>query len=111
MEIIVVLVVMLSFFLSAHEFADADATSSPLELGVVDPAFRFLVLHAPLEGDVLVRDRFDPGVSEPNRLLLFPPVPVFDRPRFYQFVAPSFVHVRVKTQNGALLEILVLSET
>ena len=87
---------LLSFSLSTHEFADTDATASPLELGVVDSAFRFLVLDAPLEGDVFIRDGFDPFVSEPSRLLLFPPVPVFDRPRLYQLLAPSLVHVRVK---------------
>ena len=87
---------VLSFFFSAHEFADADATSSLLELRVVDSALRFLVFDAPLEGDVFVRDGFDPFVSEPRRLLFFPPVPVFDRPRFYQLLAPSLVHVRVK---------------
>ena len=90
---------------------DADAASSPLELGVVDSAFRFLVLHAPLEGDVFVRDGFDPGVSEPNRLLLLPPVPVVDRPWFYVFVTPFLIHVRVKCQNIVLLEILVFPKT
>ena len=86
---------MSSLRLSAHEFMDADAAASPLELRVVDSAFRFLVFDAPLEGDVLVRDALDPTVCEPSRLLLLPPVPVVDRPWFNQLVTPSLVCVRV----------------
>ena len=100
----------LSFFFSTHELADADAASSPLELGVVDSAFRFLVLDAPLEGGVFVRDALDPGIRKPSRFLFLPPVPVVDRPWFYVFVTPSLVHVRVDRQLKALLEILVFPE-
>ena len=98
----------LSFFFSTHELADADAASSPLELRVVDSSLRFLVLNAPLEGDVIVRDAIDPFISEPRRLLFLPSVPIFDRPRFYQLVAPRLVHIRVACQNFAFLKILVV---
>ena len=99
----------LAFLLSTHEFADTDAASSFLELGVVNPALRFLILHSPLEGDVFVRDGFDPGVSEPCILLFFPPVPVVDRPRLDQFVTPSHVDVRMVGQDVVLLIVLIFS--
>lgn len=58
--------IFLTFFETTHELADADATSAFVELRVVYPPLRFLVLYAEFVGNELVGNAFDPAMSEPG---------------------------------------------